>query len=207
MTRIRKAPEERRREIIATALQIFTERGYTQTTVMDICKAIGIAKGTFFYHFVTKDDVLIAVMKQEADRFARELNEACRGRNGLERLKLILQALQSEWPLENIMDKSDSEDSDFCGKFWQRTVSRVVNPSLEEAMLMGLQEGSMHFAVAELAERKRFFWAVMDYLWYVPAGMVSDDIKDEAMERRSALACGQLEKLFGLEAGKVKLFA
>ncbi len=45
--RIIKEYEERRKEILETAERLFLTKGYTKTTVNDILKEIGIAKGTF----------------------------------------------------------------------------------------------------------------------------------------------------------------
>ncbi|MGW7003822.1 helix-turn-helix domain-containing protein [Streptomyces sp. NPDC054933] len=40
------------------ALELFTERGYENTTVIDIAKRAGLAKSTFFRHFQDKREVL-----------------------------------------------------------------------------------------------------------------------------------------------------
>lgn len=46
--RITKDPEERRQEIIETAMHLFYEKGYDQTSIGDIAKAIGVAQGLCF---------------------------------------------------------------------------------------------------------------------------------------------------------------
>ena len=45
--RIIKEYEERRKEILETAERLFLTKGYTKTTVNDILKEVGIAKGRF----------------------------------------------------------------------------------------------------------------------------------------------------------------
>ena len=40
------------------ALELFAERGYENTTVLDIAKRAGLAKSTFFRHFQDKREVL-----------------------------------------------------------------------------------------------------------------------------------------------------
>ena len=64
MVRIMKAPEERRSELITTARKLFSTKGYEQTTVSDIVKAIGVAQGTFYYYFESKKDVLDAIIEE-----------------------------------------------------------------------------------------------------------------------------------------------
>ncbi|QWI16753.1 TetR/AcrR family transcriptional regulator [Bacillus wiedmannii] len=56
--RIVKEYEERRKEILETAERLFVTKGYTKTTVNDILKEIGIAKGTFYHYFKSKEEVM-----------------------------------------------------------------------------------------------------------------------------------------------------
>ena len=56
--RIVKEYEERRKEILETAERLFLTKGYTKTTVNDILKEIGIAKGTFYHYFKSKEEVM-----------------------------------------------------------------------------------------------------------------------------------------------------
>lgn len=67
MVRVSKAPEVRRREIVDAALQLFATKGYASTTVNDILDAVGIAKGTFYHHFTSKEEVMRAVVQQIVD--------------------------------------------------------------------------------------------------------------------------------------------
>ena len=43
--RITKEPEERKQEILDTAMRIFYEKGYEKTSITDIARAIGVAQG------------------------------------------------------------------------------------------------------------------------------------------------------------------
>ncbi|WP_231563519.1 TetR/AcrR family transcriptional regulator [Anoxybacillus sp. KU2-6(11)] len=44
-----------------TALQLFQTQGYDETTVLQITNEAGVAKGTFFNYFRTKEEVLQSV--------------------------------------------------------------------------------------------------------------------------------------------------
>ncbi|UNK20690.1 TetR/AcrR family transcriptional regulator [Paenibacillus sp. N3/727] len=65
--RIFKEPEERRNEILDTAEMLFFSKGYAKTTVNDMLQAIGIAKGTFYYYFKSKEEVMDAVVMRFID--------------------------------------------------------------------------------------------------------------------------------------------
>lgn len=54
--------DERRVEIIDVSERLFLSKGYTRCTINDILKGVGIAKGTFYYYFKSKEDVLDAVV-------------------------------------------------------------------------------------------------------------------------------------------------
>ncbi len=53
----------RRKPILRNAARLFSEKGYRGTTVDDIVQATGIAKGTFYIYFKSKEDLLIEVIK------------------------------------------------------------------------------------------------------------------------------------------------
>lgn len=71
MARITKAPEERRLEIIKTAEKLFRENGYSNTSVEAIIKEMGVAKGTFYYYFKSKEDILQAIVDHTLDQLVQ----------------------------------------------------------------------------------------------------------------------------------------
>ncbi|MGV8909906.1 MAG: TetR/AcrR family transcriptional regulator [Propionicimonas sp.] len=54
----------RRAQVAGAAIRVFRERGVGGTAVSDIVKAAGIAQGTFYLYFDSKDEVLLAVAEQ-----------------------------------------------------------------------------------------------------------------------------------------------
>ncbi|MFP4498934.1 MAG: TetR/AcrR family transcriptional regulator [Vulcanimicrobiota bacterium] len=58
MARITKKYEERKKEILQTAEFFFNTRGYQKTTIQNIINKLGIAKGTFYHYFKSKEDLL-----------------------------------------------------------------------------------------------------------------------------------------------------
>lgn len=65
--RIVKAPDVRRAEILQAAKRLFARKGYAGTSVADIVAEAQIAKGTFYYYFKTKSDVLESLAGQMVD--------------------------------------------------------------------------------------------------------------------------------------------
>lgn len=63
----RRTPEQRPRQILAAALTIFAEQGLAGARIDDIADAAGIAKGTVYLYFPSKDDLFRGVIR---DTFA-----------------------------------------------------------------------------------------------------------------------------------------
>jgi len=54
----------RRDELLRVSARLFREKGFDGTTIRDISTAAGMHSGSPFYHFKTKQDILVAVMEQ-----------------------------------------------------------------------------------------------------------------------------------------------
>ena len=75
MARVTKDLQVRIAEIIDTAEALFNARGYHETQISDIVKAIGVAQGTFYYYFKSKEDVVEAIVRRKVDRILAEIEE------------------------------------------------------------------------------------------------------------------------------------
>jgi AcrR family transcriptional regulator len=77
--RVVKAADERRREILDAATSLFRERGFDVTTVQAIAGKAGVAAGTVYLYFPSKEAILVAMQEEFEsgllDRFA-EIAEA-----------------------------------------------------------------------------------------------------------------------------------
>ncbi|MDF2473998.1 MAG: TetR family transcriptional regulator [Anaerocolumna sp.] len=65
--RITKEYDERRSEILDAAERLFHKKGYDKCTVNDILKEVAIAKGTFYYYFKSKEEVMDAIVSRYTD--------------------------------------------------------------------------------------------------------------------------------------------
>lgn len=95
MSRVTKNPEERKMEIVYTAKKLFKEKGFQNTSIVDITKEIDIAKGTFYYYFKSKEDVLDAVVETLIEKdlgFIKEikLNKNINAKEKIREIRKIL---------------------------------------------------------------------------------------------------------------------
>ena len=65
--RVVKTAEERKNEILDVAEQLFAEKGFDAASTNDIINRIGIARGTLYHHFASKEEILDAIV----DRMTR----------------------------------------------------------------------------------------------------------------------------------------
>ncbi len=59
---------ETRRRLIEAADRLWREKGFDSTAVSEVCEAAGVSKGTFFYYFPRKEDLLIDLALATAER-------------------------------------------------------------------------------------------------------------------------------------------
>ena len=62
--RITKDADERKNEILNAANELFARKGFDATTISDIIEKVGVARGTVYYHFKSKEDVLDALIER-----------------------------------------------------------------------------------------------------------------------------------------------
>lgn len=75
MVRISKQPDDRRAELLETSARLFTERGFASVRVSDIVSEMGVAQGTFYYYFQSKDEALVALLEQKWMQIADFIKE------------------------------------------------------------------------------------------------------------------------------------
>lgn len=70
-----KSPETRKKELLAAAEQLFRENGVDQTTVSDIVKKAGVAQGTFYNYYQSKDEIFAAVLEHVSEHIVMEIEK------------------------------------------------------------------------------------------------------------------------------------
>lgn len=72
-----KKGEKSRAKILAAAQELFFQNGVPGTTVADIASRAGIAKGTFYHHFKSKEDLVSEFASRWIERHLTELKNLC----------------------------------------------------------------------------------------------------------------------------------
>ena len=147
MTREVKKPEVRKNEILDAARKFFFQKGYDQTTIQDIIDELSIAKGTFYYYFTSKIDLL----DQLVDRTTSEISASIKpilnmDMNAIEKFNKVFQ-VATAISLQNIdvflvplgvMYKD--ENTIIRVKMYRRMVEKST-PLLSSIIEQGIKEG------------------------------------------------------------------
>ena len=143
--RVSKDPEERRKEILDVAEMLFTTKGYSKTTVNDIIQMVGIAKGTFYYYFKSKEEVMDAIVMRFID-IGVENAKAVASNPNLKASEKIFQILMSQNPDTNrkeqmIEQLHQSNNAEMHQKSLVETILNLT-PILTQVVEQGIEEGS-----------------------------------------------------------------
>lgn len=71
--RTKEEAEKTRARILASALSLFAKRGYDRTTFNDIAARLKMTKGAVYWHFESKEALLIAIVDDMFETFGRQI--------------------------------------------------------------------------------------------------------------------------------------
>ena len=92
--RIVKEAEERKEEILDAAEKLFGMKGFDNTSTGDILDAVGIARGTLYYHFKSKEEILDGVIERMTKRMMQDAKKIA-GNKELPVLERFTKAIMS----------------------------------------------------------------------------------------------------------------
>lgn len=203
MVRISKSAEERKNEIMDTAWRFFIEKGFENTAVSDIVKAVGVAQGTFYYYFKTKEDILNAILERMLENITLKLKEitSLEGLSSIEKLRIIIGSVASIDFGNEDLAKYIHEDKNIVmhHKLEVKFAEQFV-PIFVDIVREGIKEGVFNTPYPEEAV-KILFAGLGAYLHYEI--IVSKD-KNKLLE---AMGVTQdiTERVLGAEKGSIKL--
>lgn len=165
-----KHPEETVQKILDASLKLFLEKGYEQTTVLDIIQQMGgMTRGAFYHHFKTKEEVFDAL----SDKLFQDQNPFLIAKqqthlNGLEKFKYIFNTLSfKEHDAQklsiSVMQLLNSPA--FLKKLVIETNQETLVPLCQSIMEEGIQDGSIHVKNAKLASE---LFIMLTNFWTIP---------------------------------------
>ncbi|WP_432558387.1 TetR/AcrR family transcriptional regulator [Granulicoccus sp. GXG6511] len=197
MNRIVKQPEERKAEILAAAAALFAEKGYVATTINDVLERVGIAKGTFYHHFPSKEGLLHTLVDQQV---AAQVAEAAQiadapDLSAPEKIILFWGRQRSDEHVQNLTDHLE-QALDVTAHI--QVLAKLVTdlgPVLARIVEQGVEEGT--FDTSHPAESIDVILAASAFLF--DSGLIERPGRDRG--QAIAIFVTQAERLLGARPG------
>lgn len=199
MTRIVKKPEERWQDIVLAAWNLFLENEYEKTTMDDVAKKIGIAKGTLYHYFNSKEELLDAVVLNYVDEYMAEIQTAmdeAKG-NALDKMQLLTKVCSSDGQDRTIERLHRPGNIGLHARLMAVNVTKLA-PIFAAIIKQGCDEGLFH--VKEPLAAAEFILA--GSLFLMDLGV--NPWTQEDLTRRSLALPHFIEKLLQAPAGSFK---
>lgn len=196
--RIVKEHDERKNEIIDTAAKLFVTKGYEQCSVNDILNTIGIAKGTFYHYFKSKEDVLDAVIDKISSRLSEKITMVADNSELTPEDKIlhVFLSMRVDEKIEELLieEMHKSENALMHQKSLVSSVN-ILTPILTQIVEEGIEKGVFHCDYPE--QYMQIFLA--------SASTLLDDgifqVEPEKTQRLFEAMIRMLEKMLGVEEG------
>ena len=142
--RIVKDAETRKTEILDVAEQIFWEKGYEHATINDILAETGLAKGSLYYHFKSKEDILDGLIKRRGD-VAIETAGSIAHTDGLDAQTKLLLIILSQQPSDERQKQLTADlEKTSGGQMFIKSLNDIVlrlAPVMQGIIEQGISEG------------------------------------------------------------------
>ncbi len=164
--------EARPAELLAAALELFTERGYAATRLDDVAKRAGVSKGTVYLYFSSKEDLFKAVVREGLVPVLERGEKMVDEHRG-DTAELIRALIYGWWeaigstPYAGITKLMISECRNFpeLGNFYVEEVITRGHKLVRKALQRGVDRGELRAVDSEYATRLVFAPLVLQVIW------------------------------------------
>ncbi len=141
----RETEEIRRQQILESAIRCICRQGYHQTTMDDIASEAELSKGALYWYFKSKDEILVAMCKQQCDEHLQILRDFAEQKMSIKELTLktgdkIIELLLNEpdqykmsfefWALSDENEQVKIAHGE-VHKIWQDSVSNLIKSGIK----------------------------------------------------------------------------
>lgn len=144
--RVVKEAEARRNEILDAAEALFGQKGFDGTSTGDILGRVGIARGTLYYHFKSKEDIMDALIERTNATILHAAQQIAEDKSipVIERILRAVMALNissGESSSTEIMEHIHKPQNALMHQKIQKAVIRSVPPILAPIISEGIEQG------------------------------------------------------------------
>lgn len=197
--RIVKEAQERKNEILDVAERLFCSKGFDNTSTNDILNEIGIARGTLYYHFKSKEDILDAMIERLTNQIVAKAATIALDDSipVLERLTRTILSLNVDNELgEMIMEQVHRPQNALLHQKLENRLLGQVNKLITTIAEDGIRQGIMYTEYpAEAVEM------IMTYS-YIAFDSMNEYTKEEELRKIMGFVYHS-ERVLGMEKGSL----
>lgn len=203
--RIVKEADVRKNEILDAAAVLFAEKGAEHTSVADIMEAVGIAKGTLYHHFKSKESIMDALIERQTATLLSAAKKAAEDKSVPVKERMLRTILALHMDTEQkagreMLEQLHKPQNALMHQKTKRIVFRGVPPIMAGIVRDGVAEG--------LFETPYPLECMEMSLCYLDV-MLDDDMlqltEEQRLDKIRAFLY-QLERLLGVKAGELACF-
>ena len=142
--RVVKEAKERRNEILDVAERLFATKGFDNTSTNDILDEVGIARGTLYYHFKSKEDILDAMIERISKRLVAKAKAIAENKEipVLQRMTMAIMALNLNNDLgREVMEQVHRTQNALLHQKMRENLLTGVNPVITGLVKEGIEQG------------------------------------------------------------------
>lgn len=199
--RIVKEAEERKNEILDVAERLFGIKGFDSTSTNDILDEIGIARGTLYYHFKSKEEILDAMINRMTNRLIEKAKSVAAQKNVpvLQRFTMMMLSLNVSDDNfgQELLEQAHKPQNALMHQKMEKSLLSGINPIItgliKEAIAQGLCQTDYPEEVAEMT--------------FLYANTVFDNLmehSEEEKQRKIAAFTYNLERLLHMKQDSMK---
>lgn len=199
--RVVKEAEERKNEILDVAERLFGTKGFDSTSTSDILNEIGIARGTLYYHFKSKEDILDAMISRMMGRLIEKAETIVAQKNipVLQRLTMMMLSLNvgEDNFGQELLKQMHKPQNALMHQKMEKSLLSGINPIITGLIKEGIEQGICQTDYPEEAAEMTFLYA----------NTVFDDLmehSEEEKQRKIAAFIYNLERLLNMERNSMK---
>lgn len=194
---VAKSADERKKEILDAAQELFGIKGYDATSVADIMKKVGIAKGTLYYHFQSKEEILDAVIERIARRMMGNAKQLARDTfvPVCERLFQVILSLNLKANGDGrLLKEIHKPQNALMHQKSRALLVKEMTPTLTELLNEGISQGLFQTDYPKESIE-------MTLIYVQEAFDDEDEIDPETLQNRVAAFIVNLERIYGAKSG------
>lgn len=195
--RIIKDADQRKNEILDAAETLFTLKGFDKTSTNEILEAVGIARGTLYYHFKSKEDIMDALIERHTSRLLKAAKDIAedKGKPVYDRIIQSVRALKMNQSGNEVLEHIHRPQNALMHQKVQKTIINGLTPILAGIIREGIEDNLFHTPYPyECVEM------LVVYASTVFDGDMLDINQQEYASRAQALIFN-VERLLGVESG------